>query len=319
VLATSGTADVLLEQLALLSFSSPLLYVAMFVVALGVAWSVADGLARVAHAGFQIVLVGAAMAATVPVAITPSRADAYSSAARGFESRRLWAEAAVAYREAARLQPREPYYLTGLSRALIQGADALEADQRSAQMRTARTILERAGALDPGNPDHPRNLASSYRMDARSRDEDQARAVLLQGADRAYARAISLSPRLPSLWIEWANVDVERRRFTDAVAKLDRALALDESQFDAWLLRGHALLFDRDALKALAAYDRALTLKPSDVAASRGRAIALASLDRRDEAILAVDEVLARAPGDAASVRLRERLLASQASPGAPN
>ena len=126
-----------------------------------------------------------------------------------------------------------------------------------------------------------------------------------------YSQAIDRSPRMPSLWIEWANVDAERRRFSEAVVKLDRARTLDENRPDAWLLRGHVHALQRDAARALVAYDRALSLRPQDVAATRGRAIALASLMRWDEALTAVTDALALAPDDPTSTRLRTELMSN--------
>ena len=240
---------------------------------------------------------GSAVAVIVPLSLSPSRADVFARAASGFESRQQWTEARVAWREALRLQPEQDTYLVGLARVLTQ----------ESAFTDARAALQRAAQLNPQDPSHPRSLASVERLRTRTISGAE-RAAALAEADRQYARATALAPGLPALWIEWANVDAERRDFPSALDKLARAIGLDETRIDAWRLRGliYALLQRPD--DALADYDRALAIAPADVVALRGRAFALAELGRQDEALSAVSQVLAVAPADNAALGLRARL-----------
>ena len=81
---------------------------------------------------------------------------------------------------------------------------------------------------------HVRHLASWLRVQAwNARDNEAARAVPLARADELYADATTRAPGLTPLWIEWARVDIDRRRFPEAIEKLKRALALDEFRPEA--------------------------------------------------------------------------------------
>ena len=212
------------------------------------------------------------------MSITPSRADVFSKAAAAFESRQQWTEAAIAYGEAARLQPGQGYYQTGLGRALTQGAIPLAAEVRDQRFRSAREAFERAEALDPSDPDHPRHLASLARIRAWTLAE-ASRAEPLAEADRLYAHAIQLAPGLPVLWVERAHADLEGGRQVQAMEKLRRAFALDAERRDAWLLWGEVQRSQRNLAAALAAFDRVWRAH-ARCRRPRGRAIVLAELDR---------------------------------------
>lgn len=98
-------------------------------------------------------------------------------------------------------------------------------------------------------------------------------------ADRIYAEATVFAPALTSLWIEWAYVDIDRHRLPQALDKLARAVALDDSRVDAWLLRGQVHTLENNARDALADYDAALSRAPGNADAVRGRDIARAALE----------------------------------------
>jgi tetratricopeptide (TPR) repeat protein len=303
----SGTADALVEYLATASLGTPLAYGAILAAAFALAWSIADAARPAAQAWLLGWCAVAGILAAVPVSITPSRADVFSKAAAAFESRQQWTEAAIAYGEAARLQPGQGYYQTGLGRSLTQGAIPLAPDARDQRFRSAREAFERAEALDPSDPDHPRHLASLARIRAWTLAE-ASRAEPLAEADRLYAHAIQLAPGLPALWVERAHADLEGGRQAQAMEKLRRAFALDAERRDAWLLWGEVQRSQRNLAAALTAYDRVLARTPFDVDALRGRAIVLAELDRPDEAIATVSRLLQIEPADPVSLELRDRL-----------
>ena len=309
VVATHGAGDVqaLTAYLGVLSLASPMQYGALLVAAIVLATATATDGATGSAVWLPAASMGAAIALAVSVSISASRADVIARAGAGFERMGQYAEAAVAYREADRIRPNEETYLTNLGRVLIQLAASLEEPARSERFTDARDVLERARLHNPYSPYPPRNLASMVRIQARTATPD-ARAALLNEADREYQNAVSRSSGLPALWTEWANVDAERRRFDEALTKIQRAINLDATAFEPWLLRGlvHTLQIQPDA--ALADYDRALTRKAREPAALRGRAVALAQLRRKDEALATLDELLNVAPGDTAAVALRRRL-----------
>jgi tetratricopeptide (TPR) repeat protein len=85
-------------------------------------------------------------------------------------------------------------------------------------------------------------------------------------------------------------------RLDEALACLDRAVALNPDFSDAWVARGVTLVkLDRPA-EALAGYDRALALRPGDQEAIASRCFALWQLGRLDEALASADAALAARP-----------------------
>jgi len=242
----SGTAGDLLNYLSDVSLATPLLYIAMLAAALVLSRSIAVAPVGSTHGWARGIALLAGLIVSVPLSITASRADVFSKAAAAFESHQQWLEATVAYREASRMQPGEAYYLTGLGRSLVRQALAASPPDRDAAMRSARDAFERAYELNRFDPDHARHLAGLFRVSASILDEN-SRGEPLAAADRLYAGVTQLAPGLPALWVEWAYVDVDRRRLPEALEKLARALALDDSRVDASTLRGQVLLMQEAA------------------------------------------------------------------------
>jgi tetratricopeptide (TPR) repeat protein len=201
------------------------------------------------------------------------------------------------FREALRRHPDQEPYLTSLGRTLLQTRD----------YAGARDVLERAMARNVSDPQHPRNLASVHRV--RARDETgTTREMSLDEADRLYAIGTTLAPGLPALWEEWANVDAERRRLPEARRKLARAIALDDSRYQSWMLNGIVRTLQGDAAGAIVDFDRALAVKPGDATVLRRRAAAYVAAGRIDEAKRDLDAVLLANPGDDAAALLRARI-----------
>jgi tetratricopeptide (TPR) repeat protein len=86
-----------------------------------------------------------------------------------------------------------------------------------------------------------------------------------------------------------------RRRFDEAVASFDKAVALDADFIEAWISRGIALFALGRFGEAVASYDRALALAP-DAEVFNIRGLALYMLGRLDDAIPSYDRALALRP-----------------------
>lgn len=74
------------------------------------------------------------------------------------------------------------------------------------------------------------------------------------------------------------------RRYEEALAACDKALALDPNYASAWLNKGVALAGLRRDAEALAAYNRVLELDHSNATAWRNKANGLRKLGRTAEA-----------------------------------
>jgi tetratricopeptide (TPR) repeat protein len=88
----------------------------------------------------------------------------------------------------------------------------------------------------------------------------------------------------------------ELRRFDEALASYDRAIALKPDYFDAVFNRGITLQELNRFEEALASYDRALALQPDQADAFNNRGNALRQLKRFDEALASYDRALALKP-----------------------
>ncbi len=254
---------------------APALYGAVLLAAVVVARALAAPVPTVTPPIVSGAALLAAGLACIPLAVTPSRADAFARLGRDLSGAGRHAQAVAAFERAVALQPGQGEFHTALGRALIQD-DGADPAGRAARLARARHVLETAQGLNPQDPNGPRNLASVERLEARTMPAG-ARAPLLERADRLYSQAAGLAPGLPGIWAEWGNVAAERRRFAEAGEKLDRAIALDPERFDPWLLRGHVLMLDGRPADALQAYDRALAIRPGDTGAARARAAAEAA------------------------------------------
>lgn len=305
----SGDSQALAGYLNALASAPPMLYGALLLAAVAVAWTIATpGHARI-PVWPRATAAGVALVVAYVFPVSASRADVMARAGAAFERSGQVREAVVAHRAANRLHPGEEAYLTSLGRALVQEAAAQDEPARSARFDEARAILERARQRNPHSPYPPRNLGSLQRVRAQ-RASPESRVRLLEEADRHYQDATARSPGLPVLWTEWANLDAERRRFDEALVKLQRAIELDPGPSDPWLLRGLVFSLQRRFEPALVDYEQALARSPAALVALRGRAVALAELGRRQEARAALDEVLRVSPDDSAGRVLRDRLAA---------
>jgi tetratricopeptide (TPR) repeat protein len=92
------------------------------------------------------------------------------------------------------------------------------------------------------------------------------------------------------------------RRFEEALADLDRAIALRPDFPDAWTRRGDALFETGDFDDALASYDTALRHDPEHLDALNRRTSVLAALDRGPEAEITARRVLSIDPDNAGAL-----------------
>ena len=112
----------------------------------------------------------------------------------------------------------------------------------------------------------------------------------------AYDRALALKPDLANAWLGRGNVFCELKRYDEAFATYDRALALKPDLANAWIGRGNVFCELKRYDEAFAAYDRALALKPDLANAWLGRGNVFCELKRYDEAFSAYDRALALKP-----------------------
>jgi hypothetical protein len=172
--------------------------------------------------------VGIVIAAAVagPAAIHRSETDVLIGSA-GVCERKGDVDCAVAlYTEVGRRDGSDERAFTRLARVLADAANSpAGANRRDELFRNAADQLARAWSTDPFDYHHARNRGSVERMWARSLPPP-GRAPHLEEADRWYAAAVALAPSSPTLWAEWANLKLERRRPDEALPLLEQSAAL---------------------------------------------------------------------------------------------
>lgn len=109
-------------------------------------------------------------------------------------------------------------------------------------------------------------------------------------------------------WLEYSQQLSTAIRYHEALAAVERAIALDETNAEAWYMRGtcQAMLAHYDL--ALRDFEHALTLDAAYVPAWDGKAWALGILDRKAEALAAIDQALELDPTYFEAIKRKQRL-----------
>lgn len=93
----------------------------------------------------------------------------------------------------------------------------------------------------------------------------------------SYDKAIALKPDYPNAWFNRGGTLKQLNRFEEALASYDQAIALSTSHAEAHNNRGVLLQQMRRFDEAIASYDRAIAAKPDHAAAHNNRGTALMS------------------------------------------
>lgn len=113
-----------------------------------------------------------------------------------------------------------------------------------------------------------------------------------------------------------------QKRFEEALACYDRAIALKSDIAEILYNRGNALAALRRFEEGLASYDQALTVNPGYVSALNNRGWLLEQMQRFDDALASYDKALALKPDDAKALEnhaaLTRRHKAAPATPPSP-
>src|SRR5215472_13421003 len=118
----------------------------------------------------------------------------------------------------------------------------------------------------------------------------------LEDAERLYGDVLREQPGQFDCLHLLGFIAYQRGEFSDAVGKIDAALAINPNAAAAHNNRGAALGALKRHDEALASHDRALALKPGYFEAFSNRATVLSALKRHDEALAACEQAIALKP-----------------------
>ncbi len=112
------------------------------------------------------------------------------------------------------------------------------------------------------------------------------------------------------VWLEYSQQLSTAIRYSEALAAIERAIALDKTSAESWYVRGtcQAMLGQYEA--ALHDFEHALTLDAASVPAWDGKAWVLGILGRKAEALAAIDQALSLDPNYFEAIKRQERLQA---------
>ena len=158
---------------------------------------------------------------------------------------------------------------------------------RAQQGRTgeARTLMERALALRPGDP---AMLASYGKLQMQLGD--------FAGAQKTYAQALTARPNSPDLLYARGNAEREAGQLAAADASYLAAIKAQPNFADAYCNRGAVLQLMGRPDDALANLDRAIALAPGHARAWNNRATLLADQHRLADAIDSASRAIAAQP-----------------------
>ncbi len=108
----------------------------------------------------------------------------------------------------------------------------------------------------------------------------------------SYDAALAAAPDRVDVAVNRGSALLDLDRHDEAIACFDKALAHDPENFTALINRGNAFIKDKRFAEALESYDKALVKSPDHVAALTDRGVALAEMDRFDEALAAHERAL---------------------------
>ncbi len=108
--------------------------------------------------------------------------------------------------------------------------------------------------------------------------------------------------------LEYSQQLSETIRYTEALASVERSLALDDTCIAAWYAKGTYLAMLARYDEALAAFDHTLAMDDTYAPAWDGMAWALGILGRRDEALAAVNRALELDPDYFDALKRKKRL-----------
>lgn len=161
-------------------------------------------------------------------------------------------------------------------------------DGESGDFRRAAVSLERAVAIDPGNPNYQFNLGNAYKM------LDQP-----NRAAASYRRAIDIAPGHAQAHNNLGAALEELGKLDEAADCYRCAIAIDDDDAGAHYNLANTLIAQGNADDAIASFRRATDLNPGDIEALNGLGFALLRHGEPDRAVPIFRRVLDIAPEQA--------------------
>ena len=129
-----------------------------------------------------------------------------------------------------------------------------------------------------------------------------------QQPQKTKAPAVENKKKQAQFWLEYGQQLSDSIRYAEALAAIERAVSLDETNVDALYAMGTCLAMLARYDEALEAFERTLSLNEHYVPAWDGKAWALGILGRQSEALAAVNRALELDPDHYDAQKRKQRL-----------
>ena len=239
--------------------------------------AMADRYTYLALLGWELVLLAAWRALSVPPAVSRGVAGLVLAAVAGltWHQQGYWKDSVTLYRHALDVDPRNEFVSGALAFTYLEDRQPAEAEAQAQRTlafapRNQWSWLALAGAQRQLG--RPADAVESYRrLLALDPDHLEARtalaAVLVQtgqlaAASEELARAVALAPEDPARRLGLAELLARQRRFDEAASAYRELLALDPENAEAHAGLGYMLVFTGHRDEAAAHWREALRLRP---------------------------------------------------------
>lgn len=165
--------------------------------------------------------------------------------------------------------------------------------QSLGQLDQALNDYAKLGQLDPKSPQSP-YLTGLIHLKQKNRE----------AAIRSFTQASTVAPGFTLPLAQLVSIDLNAHQVTQALARIDRAIALTSESGPLCYLRGQIYLSMGSPEKAEAAFRRAIDLEPESISAYVALSRLYLSSHREDEALRRLSEALQKAPHDPACLML---------------
>jgi tetratricopeptide (TPR) repeat protein len=201
----------------------------------------------------------------------------------------------------------------------------------------AVAVFQKAVALQPGDPQEVRVLASIQLMDHKPHDaiatlqplldSKNADANTLQLASRAYEdagdtpqavatlrQAILLDPKNTSLYLDFANVAFAHQSFQVGIDVISEGLTLQPNADELYVARGVLYVQLAQNEQAESDFEKAYELNPNQSMSTAAQGLAAVQANDLDGALTSIQEKLARKPNDPLLLYLQADILTQKGS-----
>jgi len=313
ILSFIGFAIFLVYAMALFSVGAdalPLIggyWLLVLVYLLVLAWSLLPaGETRQLYASVPRVGVYTVLAALVLLVIhqtnlTPAWADVYAQAASLYARVGLWDESLTLYNRVLTLAPNEVAYYRQAMDMLSRRAQATpDPDPRATWFSRARTVAQKALALQPRDSDNTYNLAHLHLLWARATSDRTQQFALLDQALSYYQQAANLAPFNPEILNEWALSYLLRGDAENALFLYKRSLTIDPQLAQTYIQMSRLYQQSGRLDEAVQAIEQARSIEPTSPEVLSALSDLFLRLDRPDDALQAARQAVALAPENAA-------------------